>query len=661
MEITSNITALPGIGELTAKQLSRVGISTIEDLLLYLPHRIEDRSHLVRIAQAPYDRDCVIEAEIKNIHSRKTRKGSLMIEARVDDGSGSIGAVWFNQRFVLSQLKTGQTIMLFGRKMLAPTIGNPFVVKKIVTAAEYVPIYPLAKGLFQGTVRRAIQKALTQAHSVPDVLTPTIIGKYGLPSRSQALLAVHQPKGLKELQSAKKLFGFEELLGLAIAIELSKRQRQKVVTDKIITDDNFLKDFVAALPFALTNGQRRAAWQIIQAMSAGYPTSQLLYGEVGSGKTIVSLLAALAMVRSGYRVLILVPTVTLASQQYAAVTKLVGDRAKTGLVTGSLKTALNEDIIIGTHALLNKADQLENIGLVIIDEQQRFGVRQRQQLSLHHPKAHLLMTTATPIPRSLAQTVLGNLTITYLEGKPEHQQQVVTRRFGAARRQSVLSEIRQRLQRGEAGYVICPVIEETDGYVLFEEDEKKSVTKEAKKLLKELPGAKLAALHGKMPSEEKTRILHQFLEGKINVLVATTVVEVGIDNPNATWMIIENAEMFGLSTLHQLRGRVGRGSKPAVCFACQSTLDDTATERLEIFERSQDGLALAEADLALRGPGEILGSEQSGLPSLKYADLRDKETVKEVFALAAKIVEEGVDNYPTLQPIIKDIDGLAAS
>jgi len=661
MKLSDKITIIPGVGEQTAKLLGLLGVKTIKDLLLFLPHRIEDRSNVVAINKLRFGQDSVIVGHIRNVHSRRTRKGSLLIEAKISDQSGEIGAIWFNQRFVLSQLTIGREIMLFGSKKIAPTIGNPFVVKKIISQAEYTPIYPLTKGLHQGHISRMIRTALPLVDKIADILPPKIIEQFQLPHRHQALLAVHRPTRTADLERAQELLAFEELLGLAIAVELSRGQRQKISTQPLSVDKDFLKEFVASLPFQLTVGQKKAAWQIIQNLAKDYPTHQLLYGEVGSGKTIVSLIAALTVVKNGQRCLFLVPTVTLASQQLKAIKNFVGDDIKVSQIIGSIKESTDADIIIGTHAVLNKANELEEVGLVVIDEQQRFGVRQRQELSLHHPKAHLLMTTATPIPRSLAQTILGNLNITYLTDKPPHQKNITTVCFTPDDRSKTINNVKQQLTKGQPGYVICPAIEETEPDQLFVEAELKSVNNEVKRLAKEFPQNSIAALHGKLPAKDKTKILHQFLDGTIDILVATTVVEVGIDNPKATWMIIENAEMFGLSTLHQLRGRIGRGNLPSTCYLSRTSLDELAQRRLELLEKSTDGLSLAEADLALRGPGDILGSEQSGLPGLKYANLSNRDLVEKVFALARKIVDDGLEKYPTLKPIIKEVDGLAAS
>ncbi|MEX2012183.1 MAG: ATP-dependent DNA helicase RecG [Patescibacteria group bacterium] len=661
MKISDSITKLPGVGANTAGSFGKLGVKTIKDLLFLLPNRIEDQSNLAKIASLRSGEEAVISGKISKVFSRRTKRGSLLIEARITDESGSINAAWFNQRFLLSQLKDGEQIMLFGSKKIAPSMGNPFIVKKIIKSVGYSPIYPATQGLYQGVIQRIVKQAVPLAKDVPDILPPQILKGSKLIHRSEALMGVHDPKNQQELDRARRLFAFEELLGLALSVGLNKQEQRAKGGDKLIIDTDYLKRFVAKLPFTLTAGQRQAAWGIIKGMANGYPANRLLYGEVGSGKTVVSLIAAMAIVRAGGRVLILVPTTTLAAQQAKSIQEMVGKDLRVSLITGHKKETIEADIIVGTHALLNIADQFDRVGLVIIDEQQRFGVRQRQILLRHHGQAHLLLTTATPIPRSLAQTVFGNLEITYLLDKPAHQQRVTTKLFLDEQRPSVVAEIRRRLSRSEPGYVICPAIAKTDQPTLLEIDERKSVIAEAKKLAGELPGAKIAAIHGKIPADQRVEILGDFMEGRVDVLVSTTVVEVGIDNPNATWMIVENAEMFGLSTLHQLRGRVGRGQKASVCFLSQTLFDEKAGQRLEMLEKSDNGLELAEADLSLRGPGEILGSEQSGLPSLRFASLGDKKMVTEVFALADKIVNDGIEKYPTLKKLLVKVDGLAAS
>ena len=659
--LSDGVSKLSGVGEQVQEKLKKLDIETVEDLLFLLPNRIEDQSNIKRISELKLLDNSVIAGKISKVHSRRTKKGALMIEAKIVDSSGTIGAVWFNQRFVLSQLKEGSSIILFGTKKLAPTIGNPFVVKKIISKAGFSPIYPLTKGLHQGNIKRLILQALPLHKDVENLVPINLIKKYQLPNRGEALKNVHQPTNPEELAQAKNLFSFEELLTLGISVEINKQKQLERICEKLIVDEDYLKKFTSSLPFPLTNGQRKAAWEIIQGMTRGHPTRRLLYGEVGSGKTVVSLLAAIAVIRSGKNVLVLVPTTTLASQQAKNIQELVGKDIKVSLVTGSIKESLKSEIIVGTHALLNKSDDLEKIGLIIVDEQQRFGVKQRQKLFDNHRDAHLLMTTATPIPRSLAQTLLGNLEMTYLLDKPAHQQKVTTKKFMPNQRSSVINEIKRRLAAKEPGYVICPAIEEVDNETIFIDEDKKSVAKEAKKLKKEFPTAKISALHGQMKAEEKTKVLREFLDGNIDILVSTTVVEVGIDNQNATWMIIENAEMFGLSTLHQLRGRVGRGKKPSVCFVSQTSSDEKSQKRLETLEKSDNGIELAEADLEIRGPGDILGNEQSGLPKLKYADLTNKELVKKIFAESKQIVKDGVDKYPNLKKQIIETDGLATS
>lgn len=660
-KLTDPITNLTGIGPQSAAAMKRLGIITAGDLLFYLPLRFEDRSQVVPIAQLAFGEEAVIEGVIGKVHSRRTKRGAFLVEAKISDSSGTIPAVWFNQRYLLSQLKTGETVMLFGVKKLAPTIGNPLMVKQIISQAEIAPIYPTTRGLRQGILRKAISQVLPLAAEIPEVMPDNLRRKFDISTRREALTNIHQPARLDQLEQAKKLLGVEELMGLAISVLESKRQRQSERAEKMIVDADFLKEFVAQLPFGLTTGQRQAAWEIIQGMTGGYPANRLLYGEVGSGKTIVSLLAAAAIVRSGKRTIFLVPTVTLAEQQSARIRQFVGTRFSVSLVTGSQKESSDSDIIIGTHALLNRADTFANVGLIVIDEQQRFGVRQRQKLLAHHPEAHLLMTTATPIPRSLAQTIFGNLEITYLLDKPAHQQPVQTKRFHAEERSSVMAEVRMRLDAKEPGYVICPAIAETEVSTTLFGDEKKSVSQELKRLRQELPQARIAAMHGALKDDEKQRVMADFAEGNLDVLVATTVVEVGIDNQRASWIIIENAEMFGLSSLHQLRGRVGRGERASVCFLAEPADNELASQRLRALEESDDGLSLAELDLQLRGPGEVTGSEQSGLPDLRFANLSDRALIASVFEEAQKIVNDGIEKYPSLEMVIKKIDGLAAS
>lgn len=658
LKISTPLSELSGVGESTKLALARLGLFNVADLLTYLPFRLEDRSKLVPINQLKIDEEVVISGVVKNVSSRKSKRGVLIIQATVEDETGKIPALWFNQRYLLRQLQPNQPIMLFGSKKLAPPLGNPLMVKAIISHPSVVPIYRSTKGLSQGVIRRLLTQVRPVMDNLSDLLPEEILSREQLPTRSAVLPRCHFEPTESDLTAAKQLLAFEELVLLGLSILQAKNKRQQQSSQAIKVDDNSLKMFADTLPFQLTDGQRRAAWEIIQDLAKGSPMNRLLYGEVGSGKTVVALLAAIAVIRSGRRVAFLAPTTTLAWQQASTAEKLLEPLGiKTALLTASQKDDYtNADLIIGTHALLQNSVQIDQLGLAIVDEQQRFGVSQRQHFLRNQPALPLLMMTATPIPRSLAQTVFGHLQISYLTDKPVHQQRVETIIFKETQRTGIEREIKNRISRGEPGYVICPLIESAETEETFDnifQTERKAIKSELGRLTKDFPTARIAVLHGQLKAANKEQILRDFRAGEVDILLSTTVVEVGIDNPDASWILIEEADCFGLAQLHQLRGRVGRGAKASVCYLADSRTSPIGQERLEIIKKTTDGLKLAEYDLKLRGPGELIGYEQSGLPDLRYADWHELAVVKKAFAAAEKILEDGIDGKSSLAAAIK--------
>lgn len=654
----TSISELPGVGPKVQAALERLGISTIQQLIEYLPRRLEDRSQTRTINQLRIDEEVVLEVMIKSVSSRKSKKGTLIIQVNGEDVTGKIPVLWFNQRYLLRYLQPGQTLRVFGAKKIAPTLGNPFFVKTIVTEAAIVPIYRSTATLSQAIMRKLIHTATSAIVEVPALLPEDASNKKTL------LVACHADPSEAKLEAAKTLLAREELLLLGVALNQITAKEQ-LVGPKIKVDEKFLKTIVSNLPYQLTEGQRKAAWEIISDVAAGTPMRRVMYGEVGSGKTIIALLVAAAVIRGGQKVAMLVPTTTLAEQQ-ARVAKVIfgAQNLSVAMVIGERKENHAEaDLIIGTQALLQKQLRMPEIGLVIIDEQQRLGVNDRQHLIEANPAAHMLMMTATPIPRSLAHIIFGQMKLTYLRGKPVHQKAITTMVFDENNRAVIETEIEGRICRGEPGYVICPLIESDDEIVedLFSV-ERKAVAKEAKRLKERFPNFTITPLHGRLKGDEKTKILRKFRAGEIDILVSTTVVEVGIDNPNATWILVEEADCFGLASLHQLRGRVGRGELQSVCFlAKRAGITELGVKRLDAVATTTDGLELAEADLQLRGPGELIGVEQSGLPNLRYANWQDLDLVKKMFARAEKIVQDGVDKYPAIQKALEKFETIQIS
>lgn len=640
---------LPGVGPKVADSLARLGISTIGELASYLPMRLEDRSVLRSVAALWPGEMVVISGTIKSVHQRKSKRGLTIIQAILADDSGEIPVLWFNQRYLIGQLRPGMALMVYGAKRLSPSLGNPFFVKKIITQPGMVPIYRTTRGLSQAMLGKLIGRAALLLRDQPSLL-PNESRRKG-----EALVSAHHQPSLENLSVAKSILADEELLLLGLSIASSTIQTNRATTYPV--DEKLLKRVTASLPYGLTDGQRRAAWEILKDIGTQSPMRRVMYGEVGSGKTIVSLLAAAIVAQAGGRVLILVPTSTLADQQALVARSIL---EPLGLRVAKRTGGHKEDdrrasVVIGTQALLQKSFETQ-ADLIIIDEQQRFGVAERHYLLEQNPAAHLLLMTATPIPRSLAHILFGQMKLTYLRGKPSHQLPVTTQVFTDPERSVILADIGRRLKRGEPGYVICPLIDVDEEELIenYLQGERKTVDQEVRRLSEQFPAAKVAALHGRLKANQKEKILIDFKSGRIDILVATTVVEVGIDNPDASWILVEEADRFGLAQLHQLRGRVGRGQAASICYlAKREQISPYGAERLEAIQALDEGLALAEADLALRGPGELVGLEQSGLPRLRYADWREIEKTKRLFALAEKIVHDGIDQYPAVAAELK--------
>ena len=652
LKISDKVDALAGVSEYLTKKLQNLGVNTIKDLLELIPRRMEDRSQLVAIHQLAISHPSVIVGTIESIHSRRSKRGILIVQVKIRDASGTINALWFNQRYLLGQLKIGDELMLFGEKRIVPSLGNPFFVKKIITSLEVAPIYPAGAGLYQATIRRLISSAKELIAQFGDIVPEDIRIKFGLPSRAEAIEAVHFSEDPDSLERAKKLLAFEELLVLSTQVLLARQDRLFTRSEPIEIDVDSLKEAVTSLPYQLTDGQRKAAWQIIQDLSLSHPMYRLLYGEVGSGKTAVAMIASWAISQVGAQVVWLNPTAILAAQQAETLRNTLGPLGlKVALLTSGVKeNHFDADVIVGTHALLEPKLTFRKLGLIIVDEQHRFGVEQRQVILDRHPKTHLLMMSATPIPRSLAQSIFGHLDITYLLDKPLHQKPVDTVVVTEKNRPSIEKEIERRITLGQPGFVICPLIYESNAPkpTLFTA-ERKAVIAEEKRLKNRYPFARIGVVHGRIKSELREKIIKEFKSGLVDILLSTTVVEVGIDNPSATWILIEEADRFGLATLHQLRGRVGRGAQSSICYLAQSVDTLLAKKRLEVLAETTDGLKIAQADLEFRGPGELVGVEQSGLPELKYASLSDATDIKNAFTEAEKILKDGIDKYPPLR------------
>jgi ATP-dependent DNA helicase RecG len=638
----------------TKAALKKLGIKTLEDALEFLPFRYEDRTNVVKIAKLNFEVDSVIIGKIRRVSSRKSKRGLLIVQAKIEDESGQINAIWFNQRYLLKTLKKETVITLYGVRKRIPDLDNPFFVKSVIEKPEICPIYHRTAGISQAKIRSLINRAVELIDDLPNLLPDQISKQLELPDRKSALIRAHRPKTMDDLQVAQKLLAAEELLLLALAVERSRLERLAKLRPKLVLDSVFLRNFVQKLPFKLTDSQRKAAWEIIKDLQKPYPMNRLLYGEAGSGKTAVAAVVAAAVLKNGKRVAVLCPTLSLAEQQHQVFsTYFEKFNYQVGLITSKSKNE-QAQIVVGTHSLI-KAEY--NFDLVIIDEQHRFGVYQRQFFLEANPNCDVLMMSATPIPRTFAQTLLRHLDVTYLSQRPLHQKPVTTKVFSENERSAIEKEIAKRLLNREPGYVICPRINEATELIDQIFDDKKSVQSEVRRLARLFPQSRIGEIHGQADSIRNTKTLQKFRRGEIDILVATTIVEIGIDNPNATWILIENADHFGLSTLHQLRGRVGRGAKESVCYVANTAKNETSAKRLQAFSKINNGLELSEIDLELRGPGELTGASQSGEIALRYASWSDKELLKTVFALARKMMDDGLEKYPLLQERLKSDGG----
>lgn len=657
MNLNDSVETLKGVGPKTATTLKKYGIKTVRDFVYNLPRDYENYDSPTSIAEMRPGK-VVIRGKVSDLKTRQTRRRNLTItEGTISDNSGSVRVVWFNQRYRQHQFVPGVEYFFTGNFELRN--GRYSLVSPTTAETTYIdpknglnPIYVAHGGLKSNDFRRLMVKSRDIFVSIPDML-PTV--KRG--TRAKALFYAHFPNSLKSIQGAHDYLAYEELFELILASQLNRRENDKLQATALPFKAEKIRELVSGLPFQLTGAQRRAAWEIFQDMERVVPMNRLLQGDVGSGKTVVAGMSAYEAFLSGVQVALLAPTAILASQHYEGLKQILEPLGvKIALLTGAtkkkpeLKYQIYKgeiDLVIGTHALLTDDTEFARLGLVIIDEQHRFGVEQRQKLMLKSPAGlapHLLAMTATPIPRSLQLTVFGDLDVSVLDEMPVGRQPVTT---------SILTEVETKEQlypkmqqimestpdakrhgakaRGQQIYWICKAIEDTadskaGGGTDNSRAEITSVKKRCKRLQEVFPRARVEFLHGKMKSAEKDAVMERFSAGEIDILVSTTVVEVGVDVPNATMIIIENAESYGLAQLHQLRGRVGRGASAAYCYLLTSG-DLRPSRRLLELARSNDGFHLAEVDLKLRGPGEIYGVLQHGALDLRIASLSDTKLI----------------------------------
>ena len=666
---------IPRIGPKTAKDFAKLGIHTAHDLLFHFPFRHEDYSKIVRAADLRIGEQASTKVQVLMVENRKTaRRGRLITEAIFQDKSGSIKAIWFNGKYIPRLLQPGQWVYLsgtleksyYGLHMVNPIFENVIPNQETVHAGRLVPVYRVTGNLTPRIVRTAIAQIIHLAKDEPDWLPDEIKIKRGFSNLTQALRDIHFPKNNEALFRAVKRLSYNELFTAGLIAEQARAILDATLAPKIPFQEEKTKEFVAGLPFKLTNDQKKTAWQILQDLQKPRPMNRLLEGEVGSGKTVVAAIAALNNALAGYQTVYLAPTEILAAQHAATLKKLLNNfNCRIALLTQSRYEINGEkfsrkevedaiqigdvQLIIGTHALLQSSTKFYKTGLLIVDEQHRFGVEQRKKLrSKDSPDGvpHLLSMTATPIPRTLALTAYGDLDCSVLKELPGGRKPIKTTRLPREKRLQAYEYVRQEIKKGRQAFVICPLIDESDSLGV------KAATKIYKELTEELlPDLKIGLLHGKLKSDKKEEIMEKFNKHEIDVLVATAVVEVGIDVPNATAMVIEGADRFGLAQLHQFRGRIGRGEHASECFILSETETQETLERLDVFVNNHDGFALAEHDLARRGPGQIFGQEQSGFADFRIANINDHDLVSRARHDAHEILknDKQLDNYPLLK------------
>lgn len=650
MKLDTPIAQIKGVGDATAEKLATLGVQTVEDMIYLFPRKYDDFSKVIKIIDvAPGN--VTLKARVEAVVGRYVKRRMHITEAILDDGTAKTKAVWFNQPYRVEQLNKGEEFYFSGTYELQRSsyiLSNPSTEKAsdfAVSTARIVPIYPETKGLKSFRLRRILKELLPVIRMMPETLPADVVNGEKLISLADALEQLHFPETTEKLKEARDRIAFEEVLELITAALLNKQDIGALEGYHIPFNKEAAQIFTSKLPFTMTNAQKRAAWEVFKDFEEASPMNRLLQGDVGSGKTVVAAMAAYIAAKAGYQTAFMAPTEILATQHAETVAKLLEPLGvRVGLLIGSIKTAAKKqlqehieagdlDVVIGTHALIQRHSQFSKLGLVVVDEQHRFGVAQRAELlGRSHHMPHLLSMTATPIPRSLQLTLYGELEVSILDELPKGRQPIVTKLYSGMTRKGMYKEIDAQMAAGRQAYVVCPVIGE--GAMA----ELKSVEMEFERLKNEVfTHRRLAKLHGKMKPEEKDDVMRRFKAGEFDMLVATTVVEVGVDVPNATIMLIEGAERFGLAQLHQLRGRVGRGEHQSFCYLVPSE-GKKPSERLYELEKSQDGFYLAEVDLRLRGPGEIYGRMQHGVLNLRVANLTDVKLLKRARAAADKLL-----------------------
>ncbi|WP_444243729.1 ATP-dependent DNA helicase RecG [Eubacterium sp.] len=652
-----DIRYLKGVGEKTARLYNKLGIFTVDDLIRHYPRKYLDYSNTVSVKDAPPDTPVFIKATmITPVKESMIRKGLTLYKCNFSDGETVIRVTIFNNKYLAKALRTFDDYILYGKvekTFTSASMSSPQIER--ADKAEVHPVYPTTDKLSVKAISNSVRNALALVSKIPETLSDDILKKYDLVSLDFATRQIHFPTDEKNIEPARHRLIFDELLTLQLGLLKLKEKDVKGNSCKIKKD--FTNEFYSLLPFTPTGAQQRAVADCIEDMQSDRMMNRLIQGDVGSGKTAVAGAVIYTVIKNGAQAALMAPTEILATQHFESFKKLFASTdVRVALLTGSVKTGEKKeikralcngeiDLIVGTHALIQNDVEFENLGLVCTDEQHRFGVQQRANLAMKGDNPHLMVMSATPIPRTLGLIIYGDLDISLLDELPPGRQEIRTDVVTSAYHKRIYKFIRDAVDRGEQAYIVCSLVDEGESDLISAKEYADNLAKN------EFVGYSVGLLHGKMKPAEKDKVMQSFAEGETQILVSTTVVEVGVDVPNATVMLIENADRFGLSQLHQLRGRVGRGKNKSYCILVSDNKSDSSRERLQVMKHTSNGFDIADYDLKSRGPGDFFGKRQHGLPDLKIADmLEDTETLRQCRECALKMLESDprLDGYPEL-------------
>lgn len=652
-----DIRYLKGVGEKTARLYNKLGIFTVDDLIRHYPRKYLDYGNTVSVKDAPPDTPVFIKATmITPVKESMIRKGLTLYKCNFSDGETVIRVTIFNNKYLAKALRTFDDYILYGKvekTFISASMSSPQIER--ADKAEVHPVYPTTEKLSVKAISNSVRNALALVGKIPETLSDDILKKYDLVSLDFATRQIHFPTDEKNVEPARHRLIFDELLTLQLGLLKLKEKDVKGNSCKIKKD--FTNEFYSLLPFTPTGAQQRAVADCIEDMQSDRMMNRLIQGDVGSGKTAVAGAVIYTVIKNGAQAALMAPTEILATQHFESFKKLFASTdVRVALLTGSVKAGEKKeikralcngeiDLIVGTHALIQNDVEFENLGLVCTDEQHRFGVQQRANLAMKGDNPHLMVMSATPIPRTLGLIIYGDLDISLLDELPPGRQEIRTDVVTSAYHKRIYKFIRDAVDRGEQAYIVCSLVDEGESDLISAKEYADNLAKN------EFVGYSVGLLHGKMKPAEKDKVMQSFAEGETQILVSTTVVEVGVDVPNATVMLIENADRFGLSQLHQLRGRVGRGKNKSYCILVSDNKSDSSRERLQVMKHTSNGFDIADYDLKSRGPGDFFGKRQHGLPDLKIADmLEDTETLRQCRECALKMLESDprLDAYPEL-------------